>query len=111
MALRQLAALKQGADAGLFSRSNLEDINYEGAAGRFDQDFDEKGDVSRGVIVEVNVQGGQLVEIGPIMWDGIHTNFRKDYCSESFIGRRRIQLVLRRGIVFWSVGTVKASER
>ena len=50
---KALAALKQG-----------EDINYEGAAGS--QDFDEKGDVA-GVIVEVIVQGGQLVEIGPIM--------------------------------------------
>jgi branched-chain amino acid transport system substrate-binding protein len=50
---KALAALKQG-----------EDINYEGAAGN--QDFDEQGDVA-GVIVEVNVQGGQLVEIGPIM--------------------------------------------
>ncbi len=50
---KALAALKQG-----------EDINYEGAAGS--QDFDENGDVA-GVIVEVTVQGGQLVEIGPIM--------------------------------------------
>ena len=50
---KALAALKQG-----------EDINYEGAAGS--QDFDENGDVA-GVIIEVTVQGGQLVEIGPIM--------------------------------------------
>jgi branched-chain amino acid transport system substrate-binding protein len=50
---KALAALKQG-----------EDINYEGAAGS--QDFDENGDVA-GVIVEVSAQGGQLVEIGPIM--------------------------------------------
>ena len=50
---KAIAALKQG-----------EDINYEGAAGS--QDFNEQGDVA-GVIVEVNVQGGQLVEIGPIM--------------------------------------------
>ena len=50
---KALAALKQG-----------EDINYEGAAGS--QDFDEQGDVA-GVIVETNVQGGQLVKIGPIM--------------------------------------------
>ena len=39
-------------------------INYEGAGGN--QDFHDNGDVS-GLIVEVNVQGGQLVEIGPIM--------------------------------------------
>ena len=50
---KALAALKQG-----------KDINYEGAAGS--QDFDENGDVA-GVIVEVSAQGGQLVEIGPIM--------------------------------------------
>ena len=50
---KALAALKQG-----------EDINYEGAAGS--QDFNEQGDVA-GMIIEVIVQGGQLVEIGPIM--------------------------------------------
>ena len=50
---KAVAALKKG-----------EDINYEGAAGN--QDFNEKGDVA-GVIVESVVQGGQLVEIGPIL--------------------------------------------
>ncbi len=38
-------------------------VNYEGAAGT--QDFDAAGDVA-GLIVEVNVRDGQLVEIGPI---------------------------------------------
>ena len=40
------------------------DVNYQGAAG--DQDFNENGDVS-GLIVEVNITGGKLVEVGPIM--------------------------------------------
>lgn len=40
------------------------DINYEGAGGSLD--FDENGDVS-GLIVEISVRGGQLVEIGQIM--------------------------------------------
>jgi len=40
------------------------DVNYEGAAGN--QDFNENGDVS-GIIVEVNITGGDLVEVGPIM--------------------------------------------
>ena len=40
------------------------EVNYEGAAGN--QDFDENGDVS-GLIVEVNIKDGALVEIGPIM--------------------------------------------
>ena len=40
------------------------EVNYEGAAGN--QDFDENGDVA-GLIVEVNVQNGELVEVGPIM--------------------------------------------
>ena len=40
------------------------EVNYEGAAGN--QDFDENGDVS-GLIVEVNIKDGKLVEIGPIM--------------------------------------------
>lgn len=40
------------------------DVNYEGAAGN--QDFNENGDVA-GLIVEVNITNGELVEIGPIM--------------------------------------------
>ncbi len=40
------------------------DVNYQGAAGS--QDFNENGDVS-GLIVEVTVRGGKLVEIGPVM--------------------------------------------
>ena len=51
-------------DKALAALNEGEDLNYEGAAGS--QDFDENGDVA-GVIVEVTVQGGQLVEIGPIM--------------------------------------------
>ncbi|MEX0860879.1 MAG: ABC transporter substrate-binding protein, partial [Cucumibacter sp.] len=39
------------------------DIDYEGAGGP--QDFDEFGDVP-GVIVEVVVQGGAFVEVGPV---------------------------------------------
>ncbi len=39
------------------------DIDYEGAGGPLD--FDENGDVS-GVIVEVVVQGGAWVEVGPV---------------------------------------------
>ena len=41
-----------------------EGVNYEGAGGSLD--FNENGDVS-GLIVEISVQGGQLVEIGEIM--------------------------------------------
>ena len=41
-----------------------EGVNYEGAGGSLD--FNENGDVS-GLIVEVTVQGGQLVEVGEIM--------------------------------------------
>ncbi len=40
------------------------EVNYEGASGN--QDFNDNGDVA-GLIVEVNIQGGELVEIGPIM--------------------------------------------
>ena len=40
-----------------------QDINYEGAGGSLD--FDDNGDVA-GLIVEISVQDGQLVEIGEI---------------------------------------------
>jgi branched-chain amino acid transport system substrate-binding protein len=40
------------------------DINYEGASGSIE--FDENGDVP-GVIVEMKVEGGKFVEVGPAM--------------------------------------------
>ena len=40
------------------------DINYEGASGS--QEFDANGDVP-GVIVEMKVEGGKFVEVGPAM--------------------------------------------
>lgn len=40
------------------------DVNYEGASGS--HEFDENGDVP-GVIVEMTVEGGKFVEVGPAM--------------------------------------------
>ncbi len=44
--------------------SEGQDINYEGASGS--HDFDENGDVD-GLIIESKVEGGKIVEVGPIM--------------------------------------------